>query len=262
MRSGSPPILRIASARVMPFQTSSMSALVTSRRRRCGCRRGRGRRRTPSSCAQITISSGWRVRSAGGVERFDGAERAKRPEVAVEVPAVRHRVDVRAEEDRRQPTAPMPARRAKMLPAGSMRGSRPAAFISAMHEAAAGDVGIRVGDAADAVGERCRRQGARTCSASRSAARSRPASTRTAGPCPRSLSPRADAERRGREPAQKRAARGRVSHSCHGYSSSGAPPARTTSSCLMRSTLNFAALAMILSSASSKSNDVAFEKRV
>ena len=47
------------------------------------------------------------------------------------------------------------------------------------------------------------------------------------------------------------------------YSSSGAPPPDfATSSCLMRSTLNFCALAMILSSASSKSNDVAFEKRV
>jgi hypothetical protein len=46
------------------------------------------------------------------------------------------------------------------------------------------------------------------------------------------------------------------------YSSSGAPPALTTSSCFTRSTLNFCALAMILSRASSKSNDVALENLV
>ena len=47
------------------------------------------------------------------------------------------------------------------------------------------------------------------------------------------------------------------------YSSSGAPPPDfATSSCFTRSTLNFCALPMILSSVSSKSNDVAFEKRV
>src|SRR5262249_17739606 len=47
------------------------------------------------------------------------------------------------------------------------------------------------------------------------------------------------------------------------YSSSGAPPPDlATSSCFTRSTLNFDALAIILSSASSKSNDVAFENRV
>src|SRR5262249_38266107 len=47
------------------------------------------------------------------------------------------------------------------------------------------------------------------------------------------------------------------------YSSSGAPPpALPTSSCLTRSTLNFCALPMILSRASSKSNDVAFENLV
>src|SRR5207245_11211607 len=44
--------------------------------------------------------------------------------------------------------------------------------------------------------------------------------------------------------------------------SNGPPPALATSSCLTRSTLNFAALAMILSSASSKSKDVAFENLV
>jgi uncharacterized membrane protein YfcA len=47
------------------------------------------------------------------------------------------------------------------------------------------------------------------------------------------------------------------------HSSSGVPPpVFATSSCLTRSTLNFCALAMIRSSASSKSNDVALEKRV
>ena len=42
----------------------------------------------------------------------------------------------------------------------------------------------------------------------------------------------------------------------------GPPPAFATSCWLTCSTLNFCALAMILSSVSSKSNDVAFEKRV
>ena len=47
------------------------------------------------------------------------------------------------------------------------------------------------------------------------------------------------------------------------HSSSGElPPTFTTSSCLIRSTLNFTALAMILSSVWSKSNEVAFENRV
>ena len=45
-------------------------------------------------------------------------------------------------------------------------------------------------------------------------------------------------------------------------SGGGPPPAFATSCWLTRSTLNFCALAMILSSVSSKSNDVAFEKRV
>jgi hypothetical protein len=47
------------------------------------------------------------------------------------------------------------------------------------------------------------------------------------------------------------------------HSSSGGPlPALATSSCLIRSALNFEALAVILSRASSKSNESAFEKRV
>src|SRR5579863_9247919 len=47
------------------------------------------------------------------------------------------------------------------------------------------------------------------------------------------------------------------------YSASAVPPPIfATSSCFTRSTLNFVALAIILSSASSKSNDVAFENRV
>src|SRR5262249_59778643 len=46
---------------------------------------------------------------AAGAERFQGAERRQRSEVAVEVAAVRHRVDVGAEEDRREAPARGPA---------------------------------------------------------------------------------------------------------------------------------------------------------
>ena len=59
-----------------------------------------------------------------------------------------------------------------------------------------------------------------------------------------------------------RLSRPRVTAVRQSLSSGGPPPARATSSCLIRSTLNFCALATILSSASSKSNEVAFEKRV
>ena len=38
---------------------------LSCRRRRCGCRRVPRPNATPSSCAQTTISSGWRVRDAG-----------------------------------------------------------------------------------------------------------------------------------------------------------------------------------------------------
>src|SRR5690606_1927620 len=48
----------------------------------------------------------------------------------------------------------------------------------------------------------------------------------------------------------------------YSVSSTGPPPARTTSSCLTRSTLNFSAFFFIRPSTSSKSNSVDFEKRI
>ena len=154
MRSGSPPILRIAVRRAQPFQTcvhvrrldvagddAAAGEAAAERDAFLGrpddhLERMARARRSPRSSASID------------------AERGERAEVAVEVAAARHRVDVRAEEDRRQRRRPCPARRAKMLPAGSMRGSSPAARIRSDHVLPAGDVGVRVGDAADAVGER------------------------------------------------------------------------------------------------------------
>ena len=54
----------------------------------------------PSSCAQTTTSTGWRVATPArrdGARHLDGGER---PQGAVEVAAVRDRVDVRADQDR------------------------------------------------------------------------------------------------------------------------------------------------------------------
>jgi hypothetical protein len=65
------------------------------------------------------------------LQRAHHLDPTDRADVAVEVPAVRHRVDVRAEQQRRQRVL-APARRARMLPAASMRGSRPAARISSI----------------------------------------------------------------------------------------------------------------------------------
>ena len=78
---------------------------------------------------------------------------AERPEIAVEVAALRNRVDVRAEQDWPERRV-LPRRVAKMLPAASMRGFRPASRIRPMTYLPAGDVRFGIGDAADAVGER------------------------------------------------------------------------------------------------------------
>ena len=53
-----------------------------------------------------------------------------------------------------------------------------------------------------------------------------------------------------------------ISDSRHSSSGGAPPPAFATSCWLILSVLNFCALAMILSIVASKSNDVAFEKRV
>ena len=92
----------------------------------------------------------------GARERLDRAERRERAEVAVEVAAARHRVDVRAEQDRRQ-------RRLEAVAAREdVAGGIDARFEAGRaHQAddirPAGDVRVRIGDAADAVGERAAR---------------------------------------------------------------------------------------------------------
>ena len=234
-----------------------MSPAVISRRRRCGCRRCRGRTR-----ALFVRPDDHLERMARARRRRRRAPRSppsarQRPEIAVEVAAARHRVDVRAEEDRRQRRARCRARRAKMLPAGSMRGSSPAARHLRHHEAAAVDVGVGVCHAADAVGERA--AGGTAEDAQLLDPLAEPGGVDAHVLCLRAQREARGADGRGRQACEKFTP-GRVAHS----SSAAAlpPPDLATSSCLMRSTLNFAALAMILSSASSKSNDVAFEKRV
>ena len=86
------------------------------------------------------------------VDRLDRAERRQRAEVAVEVSAARHRVDVRSEENRRQrrlrsrpPAEDVAARIDARLEAGRLH--------QADHVPAPLDVGVRVRDAAHAVGE-------------------------------------------------------------------------------------------------------------
>ena len=154
MRSGSPPILRMASARRMPFHTSSMSAGCTSP----ATMRLQARPR-PNAIALL-------VRPHHHLERMARA----------------HAGGVRAPRARRAPTSD-PRSPSKLPPFGTesmcepnrigvqrrrrcRRGARrccrrdrcaaarPAARISAITKRAARDVGVGVGGAADAVGER------------------------------------------------------------------------------------------------------------
>jgi hypothetical protein len=61
-------------------------------------------------------------------KRFENAQGGERAEVAVEIAAVRYRVDMRSEQDRGR--LPIPGRLAKMFPARSMLGRRPNGVIS------------------------------------------------------------------------------------------------------------------------------------
>ena len=101
MRPGSPPIFRIASARVMPFQTCVHVGRLHVAGDDAAAARPRPKA-TPSSADQTTISSGWRVRTFAAASASMHAQRRERSQIAVEVAAVRHRIDVRTEEDRRQ----------------------------------------------------------------------------------------------------------------------------------------------------------------
>ena len=73
-----------------------------SGRRRCGCRRGRGRTRSLLRAPRRPSRADGACATPAASSASSTAERAERPEIAVEVAAVRHRVDVRAEQDRRQ----------------------------------------------------------------------------------------------------------------------------------------------------------------
>ncbi len=88
----------------------------------------------------------------GRVERLDHGQRAERPEIAVEVAAARHRVDMGAEEDRLQ------GRVAAIAPRGDVAcgidARLQAGGSNEIHgERAPCHVGVGIGGAADAVGE-------------------------------------------------------------------------------------------------------------
>ncbi len=122
---------------------------------------------TPSSADHTTISSGCRVRTCAAIERLDHRQRGQRAQIAVEVAAARHRVDVGSEQDRR--------RRGVRAGAGGRRCCRPrrcAARVRRLtHEAhdvpASGDVRVGVGDPAHARRRTCRRSAGREGSAPR-----------------------------------------------------------------------------------------------
>ena len=78
---------------------------ASRRRRRCGCRRGRGRTRRLLRATRRPSRADGACAGPRLIQRFDDAEGRERSEIAVEVAAARHRVDVRAEEDRRQAMA-------------------------------------------------------------------------------------------------------------------------------------------------------------
>ena len=114
-----------------------MSARVISRRRRCGCRRGRGRRRS-------LLRAPRRPSRAGGACATPAASSASRTPSAPSDPRSPSKLPPFGTESMCDPKRiggsvglACPSRRAKMLPAGSMRGCRPAAFISRHDEAAA-----------------------------------------------------------------------------------------------------------------------------
>ena len=96
----SPLILRMASARTIPFQDRDRSAWTSPATTRLPARTLPNA--TPSSLAQMTISSGWARLDSGGRERLQHTDGGKRAEVSIEVASVRHRVDMRAEQNRRE----------------------------------------------------------------------------------------------------------------------------------------------------------------
>ena len=88
-----------------------------------------------------------------GSQRLERAERGERAQITVEVAAVRHRIDVRSEEDRRQRRVGAGAASediAGRVHAGIETG-RP---HQVDHVPTPGDIGVGVGDAAHTVGER------------------------------------------------------------------------------------------------------------
>ena len=156
MRSGSPPIFRIASARRHPVPD-----LVHVRRLHVAGDDAAAGEAAAERHAFFGRPDHHLQRMArahvGGSQRLERAERGERAEVAVEVAAVRHRVDVRTEEDGRQGRVGAGAASedvAGRIDAGLETG-RPHQVDDVP---AAGDIGVRVGDAADAVGERAARR--------------------------------------------------------------------------------------------------------
>ena len=140
----------------MPFHDLRPCPPARCRRRRSGCRRGRCRRRAffvrPDDHLERMPG-----RDAAVVQRLQDAERGERAEVAVEVAAARHRVDMRAEQDRLAARCRCPAAGEDV--AGRIDARLQAGRSHQVHDVlAACDVGVRVGDAADAVSKRAARR--------------------------------------------------------------------------------------------------------
>ena len=89
------------------------------------------------------------VRHAQRTDGFDGGQRS---EIAVEVSSLRHRIDVRPEQDRTQ--AGVLTRAGREDVAGRIDARRESDLAHEIHDVSPpGDVGVRIGDAADAVRE-------------------------------------------------------------------------------------------------------------
>ncbi len=136
----------------MPFQVCSRSPGVMSPAPRSGCRRARVR--TP----RLPLRTRRRLRADDGWgrsrrPRLDDANGRKRAEVAVEVAALGHRVDVRAEQDRRKRRLEAFAAREDVAGGIDPRLEAGRAH-QAHHVGAAGDIRVRIRHAAHPIDER------------------------------------------------------------------------------------------------------------
>ncbi len=127
MRSGSPPMRRIASRRLRPFHVRSRSPALRSpaTMRLQAVPRPNA---VLSSCAHTTISSGRRVTTPAAATACSTSSAASVPRSPSKLPPLG--TESMCEPSRIGGAVGGPPVRAKMFPAASRRGSRPAARIS------------------------------------------------------------------------------------------------------------------------------------